>query len=55
MAEPGSAEKLREKQTEDLVKAQQEDEGEKHKGFKELTCMICMDTFTNMTATHCGR
>ncbi|KAK8220063.1 hypothetical protein M8818_000479 [Zalaria obscura] len=55
LAEPGSAEKLREKQTEDLVKAQQEDEGEKHKGFKELTCMICMDTFTNMTATHCGR
>ncbi|KAF2122657.1 hypothetical protein BDV96DRAFT_468220, partial [Lophiotrema nucula] len=41
------------KQRADAVKAQQKPE-EKATSFKSFTCVICMDTPTDLTATSCG-
>lgn len=42
-------------QQEELVKTQQRKEGdEKAKRLGEMNCIICLDNFTNLTATVCG-
>lgn len=45
--------KLLEKEHEDLIKRQRE-ESRRALTMKDLTCMICLEPFTNMTVTHCG-
>lgn len=40
------------KEREELVRKQQEDDQPKR--FGEMTCIICLDTFTNVTVTACG-
>jgi hypothetical protein len=44
---------LRAKQREEMIRRQRE-EASKPLSFKDMTCMICLDTFKDMTATHCG-
>ncbi|KAK4984142.1 hypothetical protein LTR50_006779 [Elasticomyces elasticus] len=49
----GSTEALLQKQREAAIKAQHE-ESKKPLRLNDLTCIICMETYTNLTATHCG-
>ena len=53
--EEGSAEALLDKERADLVKTQQSKDGsDKSKTFGQMNCIICLDNFTNLTATACG-
>lgn len=56
ITEEGSAQALLEKEREELVKTQLGNNGEdeKPKKFNEMTCIICLDNFTNVTTTACG-
>jgi hypothetical protein len=51
-----SVDSVLQKQREDAVKAQtQAQHDEKPTTFNTLTCVICMDTPTDLTATACGK
>ena len=55
-SEEGSAQALLEKEREELVKTQLGHSGDddKPKRFNDMTCIICLDNFTNVTTTACG-
>jgi hypothetical protein len=54
-ADPPTVEAVLQKQREDAIKAQtQAQHDEKPTTFSTLTCVICMDTPTDLTATACG-
>lgn len=54
-ADEGNAQILLDKERVDLVKTQQNKNGdETPKRFGEMNCIICLDNFTNLTATACG-
>ena len=46
-------EAIKEKEREDLVKRQRE-ESKRPVKINDLTCMICLEHFTNLSVTHCG-
>jgi len=56
VSEEGSAQALLEKEREELVKTQlgQDGDDDKPKRFNDMTCIICLDNFTNVTTTACG-
>ncbi|KAF2225814.1 hypothetical protein BDZ85DRAFT_294255 [Elsinoe ampelina] len=43
-----------EQERQELVKSQQKDDEDGPKPFGKMSCIICMDTFTDVTATACG-
>ncbi|KAF1986887.1 hypothetical protein K402DRAFT_393510 [Aulographum hederae CBS 113979] len=53
LVEDDAEEKLLQKQRADQIKAQQEDRNKVQK-FGTITCTICLDTPTDLTATSCG-
>ena len=50
-----SLDKVLETQQEMAIKAQREEQGDKPVRFSGLQCIICLETMTNITATHCGK
>ena len=53
--EEGSEQKLLGKERTELVKTQQGgDDDDGPKSFGKMSCIICLDNFTNLTATACG-
>ncbi|KAF2148186.1 hypothetical protein K461DRAFT_58020 [Myriangium duriaei CBS 260.36] len=48
------AQAMLKKEREDLVTSQKPDDDSAPKSFGEMTCIICMDNFTDLTATPCG-
>lgn len=52
--EDAAAEKARlEKEKADQIQRQKEESAKQVK-LSDRTCMICMESYTNMSATHCG-
>ena len=47
-------EAFKKKHQEDLIKQQQKDEAIRPVKFAEIQCIICMDSPTDLTITHCG-
>lgn len=44
-----------EKERQELLKSQENEEEDGPKRFGSMNCIICMDNFTNLTATACGK
>jgi len=51
---PTAEQKMLEKERQELVKRQKEESGRAVR-INDLTCMICLERFTNMSVTHCGK
>ena len=50
-----SLDKVLERQQEKAIKAQREAQGDQPVRLAGLQCIICLETMTNITATHCGK
>lgn len=50
-----SLDKVLETQQEKVIKAQREEQGDRPAKLTGLQCIICLETMTNVTATHCGK
>jgi len=50
----GSDRAILEKEREELVHTQKGDDADQPKPIGKITCMICLDNFTNLTTTACG-
>jgi len=51
---PTAEQEMLEKERQELVKRQKEESGRAVR-INDLTCMICLERFTNMSVTHCGK
>ncbi|GAB7339556.1 hypothetical protein MBLNU457_6165t1 [Dothideomycetes sp. NU457] len=54
LATEGSDQAILEKERAELVQTQRGDDEDQPKSFGQITCMICLDNFTNLTTTACG-
>jgi len=54
LATEGSDQAILEKERAELVQTQRGDDEDQPKSFGKITCMICLDNFTNLTTTACG-